>query len=215
MAPGTRSSSNVHIQPPVSVPQAHSDDISIIKEVPEVQASTAPIPEPHTPFDSPAPSHRQLSEHQPSASRQQTPFKHQTTANLAEAILLMTSELKRRQEPTRKPKSKEPDTFDGSDPKKLNNFILLCDLYFCGNSAYSDDSAKVTFALSYLQGTALEYFEPTLLDSDELPSWIDNYSAFICTLRTQFGPVNPTADAEDAIDHLRMQDSHCILKYCR
>ena len=125
----------------------------------------------------------------------------------------MTSELKRHQEPTRKPKSKEPDTFDGSDPKKLNNFILLCDLYFHGNSAYFDDSAKVTFALSYLEGTALEYFKPTLLNSDELPNWIDNYSTFICTLHTQFGPVNPTADAKDVIDHLRMLDSHRILKY--
>ena len=100
MAPGTQSSSNVHIQPPVSALQAHSDDIFVIEEVPEVQALTAPIPETHTPFDSPALSHRQLSEHQPSASQQQTPFEHQTTANLAEAILLMTSELKRHQEPT-------------------------------------------------------------------------------------------------------------------
>ena len=125
----------------------------------------------------------------------------------------MTPELKCRQEPTHKPKSKEHNTFNGFNPKKLNNFILLCNLYFRGNSAYSDDSAKVTFALSYFRGTALKYFKPMLLDSDKLPSWINNYSAFIRTLRTQLGPVNPTADAEDTINHLRMQDSHRILKY--
>ena len=74
---------------------------------------------------------------------------------------LLTEELHRRKNPGHKVKSKEPDTFDGSDSKKLNNFILLCNLYFQANpSSYSDDDAKVTFALSYLRGMALEYFEP-------------------------------------------------------
>jgi len=125
----------------------------------------------------------------------------------------MTDELRRRETPSRKVKAKEPDTFDGSDPKKLNNFILLCNLFFRSNSAYEDDVNKVTFALSYLRGIALEYFEPSLLDSDEYPDWIDSWSAFIRTLRTQFGPIDPTADAEDSIDHLKMQDNQKIVKY--
>lgn len=135
------------------------------------------------------------------------------TANLAQAILLMTEELRRREKPTPKAKAKEPDTFDGSDPKKLNNFILLCNLYFRNNSAYSDDENKVTLALSYLRGTALEYFEPSLLDSDDFPIWMDNWSAFVRTLRTQFGPIDPTADAEDGIDNLKMHDNQHIVKY--
>ena len=61
----------------------------------------------------------------------------------------MTQELRRREtQSTKRAKAKEPDTFDGTDPHKLNNFILLCNLYFRSNPAYSDDSAKVTFALS-------------------------------------------------------------------
>ena len=60
---------------------------------------------------------------------------------------------------------------------------------------------------------ALEYFEPSILNSDELPSWMDNWSAFVRTLRTQFGPIDPTADAEDGIDNLKMQDNQRILKY--
>ena len=134
-------------------------------------------------------------------------------ANLAQAILLMTHELRRRDTPSLKAKAKEPDTFDGSDPRKLNNFILLCNLYFQTNAAYSDDAAKVTFALSYLRGIALEYFEPAILDSDEVPEWMDNWSAFIRTLRVQFGPIDPTADAEDGIDNLKMQDNQHIVKY--
>jgi Retrotransposon gag protein len=60
---------------------------------------------------------------------------------------------------------------------------------------------------------ALEYFEPEILDSDEIPDWIDNWSAFVRTLRTQFGPIDPTGDAESSIDHLKMQDNQHIIKY--
>ena len=91
----------------------------------------------------------------------------------------MTQELQHREDPTRQAKMKEPDTFDSSDPCKLNNFILLCNLYFCNNCSYTDDDARVTFALSHLCGIALEYFEPAILDSDETLDWMDNWSAFI------------------------------------
>ena len=77
-------------------------------------------------------------------------FQEETNANLAEAIILMTQELRRRGNPVPKAKSKEPDTFEGSDLKKLNNFILLCNLYFRNSHAYDNDEHKVTFALSYL-----------------------------------------------------------------
>src|SRR6202044_2082847 len=144
-----------------------------------------------------------------------TPFVDETTPNLAEAIMLMTRELRRRETPSRGAvgKVKEPDTFDGSDPRKLNNFILLCNLYFRNNPYYADDEAKVTFALSYLRGTALEYFEPSILDSEDAPAWMDHWPAFVRTLRTQFGPIDPTADAEDGIDNLRMRDNQRIVKY--
>ena len=82
----------------------------------------------------------------------------------------MTQELCRQEtQSTKRAKAKEPDTFDGTDPRKLNNIILLCNLYFRSNPTYSNDSAKVTFALSYLRGMALEYFEPTITNSEEDP----------------------------------------------
>ena len=143
-----------------------------------------------------------------------TPFEE--APNLAVALMLITEELRRRDRSVPAPKlakAKEPDTFDGSDPKKLNNFILLCNLYFRTNPSYEDDATKVTFALSYLRGLALEYFEPSILDSDETPDWIDNWSAFVRTLRIQFGPIDPTADAEDSIDNLKMQENQHIVKY--
>jgi len=140
--------------------------------------------------------------------------------SLTQALLLLTEELRRREGSVpvtvaagKRPKAKEPDTFDGSDPKKLNNFILLCNLFFRTNPAYADDTAKVNFALSYLRGMALEYFEPSIIDSDDFPVWIDNWDAFILVLRSQFGPLDPTADAENAIDNLKMQDNQKIIKY--
>ena len=132
--------------------------------------------------------------------------------NLATAIQLMTDVLRNRDTPSKKTKAKEPDTFDGSDSRKLNNFVLLCSLYFRSNPAYEDDSAKVNFALSYLRGTALEYFEPILLESDT-PAWIDDWEEFVSILRTQFGPIDPTGDAENGIDHLKMNDNQRIIKY--
>ena len=59
------------------------------------------------------------------------------------ALMLITEELRRRDRSVPAPKlakAKEPDTFNGSDPKKLNNFILLCNLYFRTNPSYEDDA---------------------------------------------------------------------------
>ena len=69
-------------------------------------------------------------EETPDKDLTENPFGDHTTPNLAQAIMLMTDELHRRDGTSRKAKSKEPDTFDGSNPRKLNNFILLCNLYF-------------------------------------------------------------------------------------
>ncbi|KIM51643.1 hypothetical protein SCLCIDRAFT_33286 [Scleroderma citrinum Foug A] len=58
----------------------------------------------------------------------------------------------------------EPDTFDGTDPKKLRTFFIQCKLNFQDRlKAFQTDWAKVTFAQSYLKGMALEWFEPDLL----------------------------------------------------
>ena len=54
--------------------------------------------------------------------------------NLAEAIILMTQELKHRDHKKKLSKAKEPDTFDSSDPQKLNSFILQCKLFFADNN---------------------------------------------------------------------------------
>ena len=120
----------------------------------------------------------------------------QPAPNLAEAILLMTNELHQRETPSKPINTsvKQPDTFDSSDPKKLNNFILLCNLYFRNNPTYSDNGSKTTFALTLLQGTALEFFKPQLMSNEPL-AWEHDWEEFVKLLHSQFGPLDPTADA--------------------
>ena len=85
------------------------------------------------------------------------PTKDQPAPNLAEAIMLMTNELCRQETPSKPINTsvKQPDTFDGSDPKKINNFILLCNLYFRNNPAYADDGSKTPLPSHYFEALLL------------------------------------------------------------
>ncbi|KIM65629.1 hypothetical protein SCLCIDRAFT_22529 [Scleroderma citrinum Foug A] len=94
-------------------------------------------------------------------------------------------------------KVRDPDMFDGTDPKKLRTFLVQCEL-------------------SYLKGMALEWFEPDLLDTGNpanSPHWIDIWITFVAELQSTFGPHNPVADAEHQLDHLQMKDGHCVMQY--
>ncbi len=119
--------------------------------------------------------------------------------------------------PRAKPKAKEPDTFDGSDPRKLAAFILECKLYFRNfPEEYREDDKKINFALSYLKGPAIEWFEPWLIDSDEFdedPEWAYDYSEFLRVLRKNYGNIDPVADAEEAIENIKMKDNWKIIRY--
>ena len=56
---------------------------------------------------------------------------------------------------------KEPDQFNGSNQWKLQGFLLKLKLNFgAKKKSFRSDSDKVTYALSFLKGTALDYFEP-------------------------------------------------------
>ena len=114
-------------------------------------------------------------------------------------------------------KVRDPDTFDGTEPKKLQTFLVQCELVFTDRpKAFRQDRAKVTFVQSYLKGMALEWFEPDLLDSanpNDRPRWMDSWVAFVAELHSTFGPHNPVADAEHQLDHLQMKDSHHVTRY--
>jgi len=111
----------------------------------------------------------------------------------------------------------EPDTFDGTDPKKLRTFLVQCELCFQDRAkAFRQDRARVTFAQSYLKGMTLEWFEPDLLNSSnpaDHPQWMDSWVHFVAELQSTFGPHDPVADAEHQLEHLRMKDSYRVTQY--
>jgi len=111
----------------------------------------------------------------------------------------------------------EPDTFNGTDPKKLRTFLVQCELCFQDHAkAFHQDRARVTFAQSYLKGMTLEWFEPDLLNSSnpaDRPRWMDIWVHFVAKLQSTFGPHDPVADAEHQLKHLWMKDSYRVTQY--
>ncbi|KIO00537.1 hypothetical protein M404DRAFT_152594 [Pisolithus tinctorius Marx 270] len=137
--------------------------------------------------------------------------------NLASAIKLLAHNARTTPESSSRTKLREPDTFDGTDPKKLCTFFIQCELNFQDRPrAFRTDHAKVIFAQLYLKGMALEWFEPDLLgldDPNDRPLCMDSWREFILELQTTFGPHDPVADAESQLDHLYMKDNQRINKY--
>ena len=100
----------------------------------------------------------------------------------------------------------EPDTFDGLDANKRQVFILQCSLHFQDHAnTFSSGKAKVTYALSFLTGPALGWFEPVLFDPS-LPTWVNDWDLFHTELETNFGPFNPVGEAKAEIEMLVMAE---------
>src|SRR3979490_2070229 len=142
------------------------------------------------------------------------PSEHSNDApNLAEAITMLANSLSNSKKSMPRTKVRDPDPFDGSDPKKLQSFLVQCGLNFRDRpDAFDSNSAKVTYVLSYLTGTALDWFEPALSSDDE-PTWLDDYPYFISKLKDNFGPHDPVGEAEANLKNLRMRDNQRVTKY--
>ncbi|KIN94065.1 hypothetical protein M404DRAFT_35443 [Pisolithus tinctorius Marx 270] len=135
---------------------------------------------------------------------------------LARAVHALARSSSHTGDSTPKTKVCEPDTFDGSDPKKLHEFLVQCELNFqdCPHT-FCSDRAKVTFAQSYLKGMALAWFEPDLLNPDNYDCllWMDNYHEFLQELTTNFGLHDAIVDAIQQLENLTMKDGSRITKY--
>jgi Ty3 transposon capsid-like protein/Zinc knuckle len=113
-----------------------------------------------------------------------------------------------------KVKVREPDTFDGSDPRKLRDFLVSCNLHFRDRPrVFSDDEKKILFILSYLKGAAINWFEPGLMDPTNSAHWMWDFPVFINELESNFGPHDPVGDAEKALTELSMKENWRIVKY--
>ena len=75
------------------------------------------------------------------------------------------------------------------------------------------NSYKVNYTLSFLKGTALDYFKPSLMDPHANPAWSDDYDELVSKLQTNFGPFDIKADAKNELERLKMRDNQKVAKY--
>lgn len=140
---------------------------------------------------------------------------------LAKAIALLAATLQSPAPPSQphaheSKNVRDPDRFDGSDPTKLRQFFAQLELVFKARPVtFRTDERKVTYAISYLQGTAQNHFEPYLLErhSPNPPVFLSDYDVFQEELQINFGPYDATGQAEHDLTHLRMSESQRIAKY--
>jgi Retrotransposon gag protein len=114
-------------------------------------------------------------------------------------------------------KVREPDPFDGTATFKLRPFLVQCQLNFKDRpAAFPRDEQKVTYALSYLKGNALAWFEPFIIEEDiglGVPTFFTDYVEFCTILRNNFGPTDPAGAAQNDILSLSMKESQHISTY--
>jgi len=95
-----------------------------------------------------------------------------TNEQLAKVLGRLANTLNTNQTPrpntnSRGTKARIPNTFSGTEPEKLNNFLFQCRLYFHANPVqFNTDIAKINFAMTYLTGVAQDWFEVGLNQED-------------------------------------------------
>ena len=93
-------------------------------------------------------------------SRSKPHWSDNSNEQLAEVLGRLANMLNTNQTPapntnSRGTKACIPNTFSGTEPDKLNNFLFQCRLYFHTNPAQFDtDIAKINFTITYLTGVA-------------------------------------------------------------
>ena len=139
---------------------------------------------------------------------------------LAQTLELLAKKLSgpTAQKPHSAVKPRNPDSFDGSDPNKIETFIFQVSMYISTRSAdFPDDESRVAFALSYLKGTPLDWFQTEISHAmshgGKFPSWFSSYPGFLAELQRLFGPRDPVNDAVNAIESLRYKDSTKATRY--
>ena len=135
--------------------------------------------------------------------------------NLARSLELLANKIAK-MPASSKPKStikpRTPDVFDGTDSSKLETFIFQCSMYMSARAAdFPDDESRVTFALSYLKGNPLDWFQTELSDSidagdEDLPTWFVHYPEFLTEHKRLFGPRDPITDTMNHLEALRYKD---------
>ena len=144
-----------------------------------------------------------------------------TNEQLAKVLSWLANTLNSNQTPspntnTRGTKACIPDTFSGTEPDKLNNFLFQCCLYFCTNLVqFNMDIAKINFTITYLTGVAQDWFEVGLNQKDQgiLQDWFSTWNLFVDKLRWHFGLSDSVGKVANILDNLYMKPGNKISTY--
>ena len=144
-----------------------------------------------------------------------------TNKQLAEVLGRLANILNSNQTPgpntnLRETKAHIPNTFSGTEPDKLNNFLFQCHLHFCTNPAqFNTDIAKINFAMTYLTGVVQDWFEVDLNQEDQsiLQNWLFNWNLFVDELHRHFGLSDPIGEAANMLNNLYMKPGDKISTY--
>jgi Ty3 transposon capsid-like protein len=84
-------------------------------------------------------------------------------------------------------KGRNPKPFDGGDPSQLHTFLLQTSLAFDARpSEFPDERSKIVYAITYLEGAALEWAYPLYRRADP-PLYMTDLSLFAEHLEKVFG----------------------------
>ena len=117
---------------------------------------------------------------------------------------------------SRRTKPHIPNTFSGTEPDKLNNFLFQCQLYFHANPAqFNMDIAKINFVITYLTRVAQNWFEVGLNQEDQsiLQNWLSDWNLFVNELHRHFGLSDSISEVANMLDNLHMKPGNKISTY--
>jgi Retrotransposon gag protein len=137
------------------------------------------------------------------------------TTQAPDALTQLLNAINRPANTESKAKVCEPEVYDGMDQAKLRTFFLQCYINFRDRpSAFRTGSAKIQYAISYLSGSALQYFKPAILSKvTPEPFWLRDWDAFKDELQMNFVPYDNAAQAEIELEKIVMKEHHKVARY--
>ena len=129
-------------------------------------------------------------------------------------VLAALLALCRDSEPKEKVKIRDPDPFDGTEPDKLQNFLFQCQLEFNGKpNTYQSDEARIYYAISFLKGSALNFFKLAVLDKTETYDFLLSWLTFENELVDNFESSYLEDEAKNSLEALRFEDEGKATKF--
>src|SRR6202041_2919707 len=96
----------------------------------------------------------------------------------------------------------------------LQVFLAQLALKFSANgSEFPNDQVKISYAGSYLRGTAFDWFAPQVHHSGQVN--FTSYHEFVQALQDAFGDPDEVATAEREIQELRQGTASCSTYYAQ